>query len=92
MNVRRFKNGRGDAIPTSSLESALAVSLQLAALFPLTLTLSLRERENHSTGRDWSPVGEHVPARATGLPLPKGEGLGEGEGGVQLNRWGSAST
>jgi hypothetical protein len=85
MNARRIKNGPVGAISNISLESALVVSMQLSALFPLTLTLSLRERENHSTGRDRLPVGDQVPALADGLPLPKGEGRGEGEGGLQLN-------
>ena len=49
------------------------------ALFPLTPTLSLREMEPRCKG--WCEVG--VPGftarRDTSLPLPKGEGRGEGK-------------
>jgi hypothetical protein len=62
--------------------------MQSAALFPLTLTLSLREREHLSIGRDRSPGGEHFPAWATALPPPRGEGRGEGKGGGRLIRHG----
>jgi hypothetical protein len=53
--------------------------------FPLTLTLSLREREQQASdwclanGR-WANSGTGViEERWTILPLPKGEGRGEGE-------------
>ena len=59
--------------------------MQLNTLFPLTLTLSLGEREQLSTDRDDSPGGEHFPAWSQVLPLPTGEGWGEGEEGGQLN-------
>ena len=60
--------------------------MQSKVLLPLTLTLSLREREHLSGGWDRTPVGARLPARPATLPLPKGEGLGEGKGGHQLNR------
>ena len=53
--------------------------------FPLTLTLSLREREQEASdcsfadGR-WADSGAGLIARRwTILPLPEGEGQGEGE-------------
>ena len=58
------------------------VSMQLRALLPLTLTLSLGERERASTSRGRSPGGEHWPARPGILPLPEGEGWGEGKAGA----------
>ena len=53
--------------------------------FPLTLTLSLREREQWAS--DWWLVdigwansgADVIERRRTVLPLPKGEGRGEGE-------------
>ena len=47
--------------------------------FPLTLTLSLRERERLSAAWDYSPNGKRSPALPMILPLPEGEGWGEGE-------------
>ena len=61
------------------------------AYFPLTLTLSLRERESRfRVGTDacsahdcWANSGSGVIERRwTVLPLPKGEGRGEGEPSV----------
>src|ERR1035438_358279 len=49
-----------------------------------------RGREQLSTGWDRSPAGEHFPAWATVLPLPKGDGRGEGEGRFLLNSDGQA--
>ena len=56
--------------------------------FPLTLTLSLREREQHAS--DWYLANGRWANSGTGLiekrrtihPLPKGEGRGEGEPSV----------
>ena len=53
--------------------------------FPLTLTLSLREREQQASGGClangcWANSGTGVIERLwTILPLPRGEGRGEGE-------------
>ena|GEM_PF-3067413 len=65
--------------------------MQVHGLFPLTLTLSPGERELLSAGRDLSLDGEPLPARAAMLPLPTGEGWGEGESGPQLHRYGLAA-
>jgi hypothetical protein len=62
--------------------------MQLGVLFPLTLTLSLREREQLSTAAEYSLNGKHLPALPVALPLPKGEGWGEGERVFQMNRAG----
>jgi hypothetical protein len=59
--------------------------MQSSALFPLTLALSLGERERLSTAWEYSLNGEHLPALPIALPLPKGEGWGEGEGRILLN-------
>src|SRR6058998_1264171 len=59
-----------------------------AAPFPLTLTLSLREREQQASDRGlaegcWLDSGTGVVTRLRPiLPLPKGEGRGEGERSV----------
>jgi len=45
---------------------------------PLTLALSPRERENALDGFGNSPFGKHSPVWPAALPLPKGEGRGEG--------------
>ena len=66
-------------------ETILATPRHSGALFPLTLALSLREREYLSTGRDGSLAGEHFPAPSEVLPLPKGEGRGEGKGDGRLS-------
>jgi len=56
--------------------------------FPLTLTLSLREREQRASdvclaNNCWANSGSVViERRCTILPLPKGEGRGEGEQSV----------
>ena len=56
--------------------------------FPLTLTLSLREREQRAfdvcSAKNCSPNSAPVviERRGTVLPLPKGEGRGEGEPSV----------
>ena len=49
------------------------------ACFPLTLTFSLREREQVSVRWENSSGVRFVLTSATILPLPKGEGRGEGE-------------
>ena len=59
-----------------------------AQYFPLTLTLSLREREQQAS--DWCLANGHwansdtgvIERRWTILPLPKGEGRGEGQPSV----------
>jgi len=56
--------------------------------FPLTLTLSLREREQQASdwclaNRRWANSSTSVIERRwTILPLPKGEGRGEGQPSV----------
>ena len=74
--------------PERSVQGS-AVTMQLDAAFPLTLTLSLRERGQPLAERHDSPAGEHSSAQSNLLPLHKGEGRGEGEGSSQLNRYGS---
>ena len=61
------------------------------APFPLTLTLSLGEREPRTPLREYSWSVNFFKSLATILPLPKGEGWGEGEGrihkpGAQVSR------
>jgi hypothetical protein len=58
------------------------------ALFPLTLTLSPGERESLSPTWEYSLDSEDFPALPMVLPLPKGEGWGEGEGRFLLNAYG----
>jgi hypothetical protein len=57
----------------------------LNVLFPLTPALSLRERENHLAAL--VPFKRFLlqPRRKTILPLPKGEGRGEGERDERLH-------
>ena len=56
----------------------------------LTLTLSPQEREPAMVVLGKSLNGEHSPALENLLPLPGGEGRGEGEREFQLNRYGLA--
>ena len=59
----------------------------MSALFPLTLALSLGERERPTLRCDESKRSGLAKAQQTILPLPKGEGRGEGEGDYRiLNR------
>jgi hypothetical protein len=53
--------------------------MQSGALFPLTLTLSLRERGQAATVCEYSLRTGHFPALPDLLPLPEGEGRGEEE-------------
>ena len=62
--------------------------MQSGARFPLTLTLSPREREPLSSAWEYSLHSEHLPALPRVLPLPEGEGWGEGEGRVLMNSYG----
>ena len=57
-------------------------------LFPLTPALSRRERENHPQSVGYAGAVRILDSRASLLPLPMGEGRGEGEQGVcaPLNR------
>jgi prepilin-type N-terminal cleavage/methylation domain-containing protein/prepilin-type processing-associated H-X9-DG protein len=73
---------------SSPMKSALAISMQLGAPFPLTPTLSPREREHLATSRDRAPGGERSTAPALVLPLLGGEGWGEGERRGLLHRYG----
>ena len=59
--------------------------MQSGAQFPLTLTLSPREREQLSPTWEYSLDGEHFAALPMALPLPWDEGQGEGEGRFLLN-------
>ena len=55
------------------------------ASFPLTPALSLREREPYCPS--WCKVEAlgYIARRDTILPLPKGEGWGEGKGAVRCH-------
>src|SRR6266478_6395649 len=57
---------------------------QSDAVFPLTPALSLEERENRRQSVGKAEITERVERCALLLPLPKGEGRGEGEHGVRL--------
>src|SRR5438034_4184958 len=56
------------------------------ALFPLTPALSLRERENRILSLEKPTRYSLSKARPIVLPLPKGEGWGEGEQGRRAHR------
>jgi hypothetical protein len=62
--------------------------MQPGILFALTLTLSLGEREQFSAAWECSLNNEHFRALSMVLPLPKGEGRGEGERGFLVNSYG----
>ena len=53
--------------------------VRMSGLFPLTPALSPRERGNRSQSLDTSWRASFAEALTTILPLPKGEGWGEGE-------------
>jgi hypothetical protein len=56
-----------------------AIGLQDHACFPLILTFSLREKEQDAKWLGKPGAFGIVPALDRFLPLPKGEGWGEGE-------------
>ena len=60
------------------------MTTQQEAAFPLTLALSLREREWRSTIWDYPLNAGHFRALPRAHPLPEGEGRGEGEQGARL--------
>src|SRR5437660_914795 len=63
--------------------------VQFPKPFPLTPALSLRERENQAPHRNVSKRLLASHARPTMLPLPEGEGWGEGERIMRIpERWG----
>ena len=66
----------------------LAVSMQSEVTLTLTLTLSPRRGNLQWVRREKSLNGEHSPALEKVLPLPAGEGRGEGECDSQLNSYG----
>jgi hypothetical protein len=55
------------------------------APFPLTPTLSLRERGHHRQRVQKPRTSEHLEARGMVLSLPEGEGWGEGKGTVHYH-------
>jgi hypothetical protein len=55
------------------------------ALFPLTLTLSPRERESPFPRCKPFDSARLIERRARVLPLPEGEGWGEGKGDSRLS-------
>ena len=65
--------------------SILAVSMQSEVTLALTLTLSPRRGNRQWPRRKNSLNGEPFPALEKVLPLPGGEGWGEGELEFQLN-------
>jgi hypothetical protein len=64
--------------------------MRSCALFPLTPALSLWERGNRIQPRDESKPFDFSQTRPVWLPLPKGEGWGEGEGTVNLHSVGGS--
>jgi hypothetical protein len=64
----------------------------LHAALPLTLTLYPGEREPVSPGAAQSLGTWYSPRRGTVLPLPGGEGWGEGEGTVDQTETPAAFT
>ena len=55
------------------------MTIAISALFPLTPALSLREREPSGTCAELNTPAAFRPSLAAILPLPAGEGRGEGE-------------
>jgi hypothetical protein len=56
------------------------MTVTVLALFPVTPALSLEERENHRARVRRFHASALLQRRLVRLPLPKGEGWGEGEG------------
>src|SRR5436305_4918765 len=79
MNKPRMKKIR---TPRANCKTPAVCSFQSS--FPLTLTLSLRERENQCPPCDHAKRLGLSNARPMMLPLPEGEGRGEGEQSVRI--------
>src|SRR5512138_2682376 len=60
--------------------------------FPLTPALSLKERENRSQNLPFVKARGRFELRNIVLPLPKGEGWGEGKGNVRKQQRDSSRT
>ena len=83
-NVAKPQPNCAERLECAELAPALAVFMQSGALFPLTLTLSPRERELISTAWEYSLTSEHFPALQMVLPLLEGEGWGKGKAALDL--------
>ena len=75
-------------VTSKPCRSILFVSMQSEVTLALTLTLSPRRGNLQWVGREKSLAGEHSPALEKVLPLPAGEGWGEGERAFQMNSYG----
>ncbi len=73
------------------LHRALVGGAPTAGQFPLTPALSPGERESLAAELDDQLAAEISPARREVLPLPKGEGRGEGEQSAEVQQAGTAS-
>src|SRR6266705_2784521 len=80
---RPSRRERENRLPLRGESNALGSSQahgRFERCFPLTPSLSLRERENHPPRFRQSRAPRLVAARDAVFPLPEGEGQGEGEG------------
>ena len=85
--VIQHRNDTAWASIALQLVKAQTVTLQRDRCIALTLALSSRKGDSYSPGWEESLISEHITVVDRLLPLPGGEGWGEGEFSTAMNHY-----